>query len=93
VLDPAELPFEIPAEFIQDRHLWLIKNEGYGPQILSMDSYDSIQEITETIEEALEDGYISSIDEVAVVLAEDIGLCLNTAKTGRTLVASRVYGD
>lgn len=89
VLNPMELPFEVSDEVMKGRHVWLIREEGRF--YMTMESYDTIKDAAEAIEEAFDDGCEASIDDFAVVIAEELELCLNIAKVGSSLLASKVY--
>jgi len=89
VLDPSELPFEIPKDILADRYLWLFKTEK-GSDI-SADFYKSIEVLTSDIEEYMEEDDSLEITDFAVILAEDIDLGITVAKTGTCLQISRLF--
>lgn len=89
VLDPLELPFEIPSKLMENKDLYLIQEEP--GLVFSMDFYESVQEVTEAIEAALEEGGVE-IDDFAVVLGESLDFSLKVAKAGEYLQMSKVYG-
>jgi hypothetical protein len=88
VLNNLELPFEIPEELMEGRYLWLIKDEGNS--LTSMEFFCSVKDVTEAIEEYLEDDAVC-IDDFAVILAEDIDMCLRVGATGKTIQIAKVY--
>lgn len=89
VLNPIELPFEIPKDIMESRNLWLMKDEK-GCSTL-MEPYTNLDELTEAIETYLKEEDVD-IDDFAVVLAEDIDLSLSVGKTGVSLQIAKVYG-
>jgi hypothetical protein len=89
VLNPIELPFEIPEDIMEGRNLWLMKDEK-GCATL-MEPYAGLNELTEAIETYLEEEEVD-IDDFAIVLAEDIDLALAVSKAGTSLQIAKVYG-
>lgn len=89
VLDPIELPFEIPKDIMKVRNLWLIKDEGEAATL--MEPYEDLDKLTDAIETYLEEEE-SSIEDFAVILAEDIDLSLAVSKAGTSLQIAKVYG-
>lgn len=89
VLNTMELPFEIPKDIMEDRNLWLIKDEGGSAAL--MEPYADLVEITEAIETYLEEEG-TDINDFAVILAKDIELSLAVGETGVSLQIAKVYG-
>ena len=89
VLDPMKLPFEIPEDAMENRNLWLIKDEG--DTVTLMEPYDNLDELTAAIETYLEEEG-ADINDFAVMLAEDIVMSLAIGKTGTSLQIAKVYG-
>lgn len=89
VLDPMELPFEIPKDIMENRNLWLMKDEK-GCATL-MEPYEDLSDITDAIEIYLEEEAVD-IKDFAVILAENIDLSLAVGKTGTSLQMAKVYG-
>jgi len=89
VLNPAELPFEISSDIMENRKLWLI-SECLDTTL--MEPYKNMAELTEGVEYYLEDGDVIGIDDFAVILAEEIDLGLTVSKTGTNIQAVKVYG-
>jgi hypothetical protein len=89
VLNHLELPFEIPEELMKDRNLWLITDESNA--VLTMEPFESVKDLTEAIEDYLRN-YNAHIDDFAVILAEDLDMCLKVGSTGTSLQIAKVYG-
>ena len=89
ILNTVELPFEIPEDIMEDRNLWLIKDEGESMTL--MEPYDNLVELTEAIETYLEEEEVD-IDDFAVILAKDIKISLSVGETGTSLQIAKVYG-
>ncbi|KKN45498.1 hypothetical protein LCGC14_0682470 [marine sediment metagenome] len=91
VLDPLALPVKIPASSLQDNRLWLLMND-VGNSII-MEPCNDIQEVTDSIEKALDSDEGISIDDFAVIMGEEMDLALVVEKTGETIVQKDVYED
>ena len=91
VLDPLALPVKIPASSLQDNRLWLLMND-VGNSVV-MEPCNDIQEVTNTIEKALDSDEGISIDDFAVIMGEEMDLALVVEKTGETIVQKDVYED
>jgi len=89
VLNPLELPFEVPEELMEKRTLWLIVDEGDSQSFL--EPFESVEDLTEAIE-----GYLANdeayIEDFAVILAEDLDMCLKVGDTGKAIQIAKVYG-
>jgi hypothetical protein len=93
VLDPKDLPFEIPDKIMKERYLWLLKDEGEF--ITYMAPHKDIKNIASEIEYYLsgyeEEDKEVDIDDFAVILGMDIGLSLVFSDTGSPTTLKELY--
>lgn len=92
VLDPAELPFEIPKDIMKDNDIWLFIG-GTPNQPITVDNIDNLEDLTLTIEDYIQSGYIDDITDVAVVLGTNVGIGLKVQQAGEKLTVRKVYND
>jgi len=88
-LDPTSLPFEISSDLMKNRKLWLVSE---SLEITMVEPYETMAELTEGIEYYLDQNDVDSIDDFAVILAEEINLGLSVSKTGTNIQMAKVYG-
>lgn len=91
VLDPAELPYEIPPDIMEHRSIYLISNSPQDDEVVEIEEHSNIVTLTESIESAVEEDDCH-IDDFAVVVAEELEFSLAIGETGETILFRDIYG-
>lgn len=87
VLNPKELPYEIPEQF-NKMTLYLL-NEGFGGNILDCTPYNNLEDITAEIESMIEDDF--DIEDFAVILGKPIKASLQIIEPTTAIEEKKVY--
>ena len=88
VLDPKELPYEIPFKFSK-MGLYLL-SEGFGNTV-DCTPYDTVEELTEEIENMIGDDF--AIDDFAIILGAPLTPSIQITATTIPIDCKKVYGE
>jgi len=90
VLNPRELPFEIPPDVLKSRVIWLIKE--VTDSYISLENFDSLQDVIQVVEDYVEiSGDINIDSRINIILGQDIGFGITPSKTGDYINPTRVF--
>jgi len=77
VLDPLELPMELPESF-KSYDMWLIRSDKYIKLLgaIEYEIFDSIKEIADEIETILNQDGSASIEDFAIIVGDELDLII-----------------
>jgi len=87
VLNPKELPYKIPNEF-KEMSLYLL-NEGFAGNAIDCTPYSDLEEITEEIENMINDDF--DIEDFAVILGKPINISLQITESTTPVDERKIY--
>ena len=92
LLDNEKLPLEIKDEHLKgDTMIWVVIESQYNSVIL--DTFDNLDQVTRFLNIAFDEEHALSIDDVAIIVGQDVGLVYAPAKSDMsTLTEYTVYG-
>jgi hypothetical protein len=93
VLDPNELPYELPPELMETRSIYLLMASTDGGESVGVEEHDNIESLTASIERWMQEDEDASIDNFAVIVAEEMEFGISIRGTGSNILEKEVYGD
>ncbi len=90
VLNPAEMPYDLPASFMNDRAVYVIESDERG--LVSVEECLDTAEAAHRIEEAIKADDNLAIEDFAVVVAEEVDIAYTIGSDQGYVSESDVYG-
>jgi len=87
VLDPRELPYEVPDEF-SEMQIYLLAPD-FGGDLVDCTPYKTMEELTEEIESMVEDAF--NIEDFAVVIGRPIKPVLQIMESTTPIDSRKIY--
>jgi hypothetical protein len=91
VLNPAELPYDIPSSFMEGKMIYVIESDKRDR--ITVEACNTMPEATYLIETAMKCGEDLELDDFAVIVAKELDIVLAVGESGKYIRESDVYGD
>jgi len=88
LLDPKELPYEIPEKIMDKNSLWVIIDKN---TYIYIEQFNFIDEVIMAIEEYIDEKSESELSNIVVILGQEIPFTFTSSKPGVTIMSSEVY--
>lgn len=93
VLDPEELPYELPLKLMEKRSVYLFMASTDGGESIGVEEYSNMEEVAASIEKWMQEDEDSNIEDFAVVVAEEVSFALTVKEAGDSISEKDVYVD